>query len=241
MTGLSERREAIGLADLARAEFTKIRTLPATWIALAVTLVANTLLGLLAASDTVRVASQGGPVAIAQLGTVMLAPVYAFVAVPVFAAGREYGGQLRVSLIATPDRNRFFLAKLLAGAGTAVVAATAVLLPGLLVRQAVDGLPAEVAAYLLLGLLGCGFAVLARTVVTPLAVLFILPILVSPMLAGLLPGLVRLLPHEATLSFLGTPTSPVLALSRPAGFGVLLAWAAVFVGAAWVVTVRRDS
>ncbi|MEV4098229.1 hypothetical protein [Streptosporangium saharense] len=230
---------AIRLADLSRAEFTKIRTLPATWIALAVTLAANTLLGLLAATDTVRVATSDGQVAVAQLGTVMLAPVYAFLAVPVLTTGREYGGQLRISLLATPDRSRFLLAKLLTSAGTAIVAAPLVLLPGLLVRHAAGGLPAEVTAYLLLGLVGGGFAVLARSAVTPLAVLLALPVLVSPMLAGLLPGLVRLLPHEATLSFLGTSTGP--ALSRTAGFWVLLAWAAGFVGAAWVATVRRDS
>ncbi|MFF0572762.1 hypothetical protein [Streptosporangium saharense] len=218
-----------------RAEFTRIRTLPATWIALAVTLAANTLLGLLAATDTVRVATSDGQVAVSQLGTVMLAPVYAFLAVPVFAAGRE----LRISLLATPDRTRFLLAKLLTSAGTTIVAAPVLLLPGLLVRHAVDDLFTEVTAYLLLGLVGCGFAVLTRTAVTPLAVLLALPVLVSPMLAGLLPGLVRLLPHEATLSFLGTSTDP--ALSRTAGFWVLLAWAVVFVGAAWVATVRRDS
>ncbi|MBB4917521.1 hypothetical protein [Streptosporangium saharense] len=218
-----------------RAEFTRIRTLPATWIALAVTLAANTLLGLLAATDTVRVATSDGQVAVSQLGTVMLAPVYAFLAVPVFAAGRE----LRISLLATPDRNRFLLAKLLASAGTTIVAAPVLLLPGLLVRHAAGSLPAEMTAYLLLGLVGGGFAVLTRTAVIPLAVLLALPVLVSPMLAGLLPGLVRLLPHEATLSFLGTSTGP--ALSRTAGFWVLLAWAVVFVGAAWVATVRRDS
>ncbi len=241
----------IRLTDLLLAELTKIRTLPATWIALAVTLAANTLLGLLAATDVVRVAGQQGQVTIDQLGTVMLAPVYAFAAVPVFAAGGEYGGQLRVSLLSVPDRNRFFAAKLLAGAGVTVLAAVLVVLPGHLVRHAADGgrdaagviggLLCEVTAYLLLGLVGHGFAVLAKTVVTPLAVLFILPVLVSPMLGGILPGVVRLLPHEAALSFLGMPTGPAFALSRPAGLLVISAWAALFVGAAWVITARRDS
>lgn len=245
----------IRLTDLLLAELTKIRTLPATWIALAVTLVANTLLGLLAATDVVRVAGQDGQVAIAQLGTVLLAPVYAFVAVPVFAAGREYhGGQLRVSLAAVPDRNRFFMAKLSASSGTAVLAAVPVVLPGYLFRhaaavadgdpgagRAISGLLIEVTAYLLLGLVGYGFAVLAKTVVTPLAVLFILPVLVSPMLGGILPGVVRLLPHEATLSFLGMPAAPELALDRPTGLLAVSAWAALSVGTAWVLTGRRDS
>ncbi|SDI37769.1 ABC-2 type transport system permease protein [Sinosporangium album] len=251
--GLRDTGE-IRLTDLMHAELTKIRTLPATWIVLAVTLVANTALGFLAATDVVRVAGQGGPVAIAQLGTLLLAPVYAFIAVPVFAAGSEYGGgQLRVSLTAVPNRHRFFLAKLLASSGVAVLAAVPAVLPGHLVQHVaaprgdsgvgsvISGFLALVMAYLLVGLVGFGFAVLAKTVVTPLAVLFILPVLVSPMLGGILPGVVRLLPHEATLSFLAMPTSPALALGGATGLAVVTAWAVVFVGTAWWVNARRDT
>lgn len=251
-TGRVRDTDQIRLSDLVRAELTKIRTLPATWIALAVTLTANAVLGLLAATDVVRVAGQDGQVAIARLGTVMLAPVYAFIAVPVFAAGGEYrGGQLRVSLAAMPDRNRFFTAKLLASSGAAVLAAVVTVLPGRLLQYVADGGPAAggavggffatVAAYSMLALVGYGFAVIARTVVTPLAVLFILPVLVSPMLGGILPGVVRLLPHEAALSFLGMPTSPALAVGRATGLLVVVTWALLFVGTAWAVTARRDS
>ncbi|WP_432922472.1 sensor histidine kinase [Microbispora sp. CA-135349] len=173
MTAVEPGRVAggIGVPDLVRAELTKICTLPATWIALALALSAGTLLGLLAATDAVRVAGQDGQVAIARLGTVLSAPVYAFVAVPVFAAGGEYRtGQVRVSLLAVPDRNRFFLSKLLAI--LAVMAATAlpVVLPGHLARHALGdagetagGLFAKAAAYLLLGSVAYGFAVPART------------------------------------------------------------------------------
>ncbi|MEV7804661.1 hypothetical protein AB0O28_17110 [Microbispora sp. NPDC088329] len=250
MTAVEPGRVAggIGVPDLVRAELTKICTLPATWIALALALSADTLVGLLAATDAVRVAGQDGQVAIARLGTVLSAPVYAFVAVPVFAAGGEYRtGQVRVSLLAVPDRNRFFLSKLLAI--LAVMAATAlpVVLPGHLARHALGdagetagGLFAKVAAYLLLGSVAYGFAVLARAVVTPLAVLVVLPILVSPLLRGFAPGVVRLLPHEATLSFLGVPEGPELALARPVGLSVVVAWAVTVVGAAWPATVRRD-
>ncbi|GIH97549.1 hypothetical protein ACFFMN_39655 [Planobispora siamensis] len=241
----------IRLTDLVRAELTKIRTLPATWIVLALTLAADTLLALPAATDVVRIAGSGGrTAAITQFGTVLLAPVYAFVAVPVFAAGGEYrGGQVRVSLLAAPDRNRFFLAKLLAVLGILTVAAILVVLPGHLTRRALGGadvaeatggLSAEVTAYLLLGLVAYGFAMLVRTVVTPLAVLVVLPVLVSPLLRGLSPEVTRLLPHEATLSFLGMPEGPHLALDRPVGLSVVVAWAVTFVGAAWAVTLRRD-
>ncbi|GAA3140253.1 hypothetical protein GCM10010466_34170 [Planomonospora alba] len=242
--------DGIRLSDPVRAELTKILTLPATWIALALALAADTLLGLLAATDAVRLAGPDGQVALARSGTVLLAPVYAFAAVPVFAAGGEYrGGQVRVSLLAVPDRDRFFLSKLLAVLGVLAVAALPAVLPGHLVRHvlggadaggAAGGVPAKAVAYLLVGLVAYGFAALARTVVAPLAVLAALPVLVSPLLRGMAPEVVRSLPHEAALSFLGVPEGPDLALERPVGLLVVAAWAAVSVGAAWAATARRD-
>lgn len=234
------------------AELTKIRTLPAVWIALALTVVANTVLGVLAATDAVRVASADGEVAVGQLGTLMLAPVYVFIAIAVFAAGTEYrGGQLRVSLAAVPDRTRWFGSKLAVSAAAALLAAIPAVLPGLLVQRGVAGdlasgrtvtdLLALLTSYLLLSLVGFGFAFLARTLVTPLAVLFILPILVSTTLGSLFPQVIRFLPHEATLSFLGRAADPATALGRGAGLLVLTGWALLFVGTAWVLVVRRDS
>ncbi|GII76146.1 hypothetical protein Sru01_11280 [Sphaerisporangium rufum] len=237
-------------ADLVGAEVTKMVTLPATWAALAVALAAGLLLGLAAGTDAVRVATAGGPTPIARLGIVLLAPGYAFAAVPVLAAGGEYrGGQLRASLLAVPDRHRFFLAKLLASLAVPAVAALPVVLPGHAVQyalgdaplgQALAGTAADAAVHLLLGLAGFGFALLTRTAVTPLAVLVALPVLVSPLLGGLAPGVVRLLPHEAALSFLGASGSPELALPRPVGLLVLLAWALAAVLGAWAATARRD-
>ncbi|MBN1170963.1 MAG: hypothetical protein JXA67_02210 [Micromonosporaceae bacterium] len=58
---------------------------------------------------------------------------------------------------------------------------------------------------------------------------------------GLLPGLVRLLPHEAMLSFLGLPANPELALPRPAGLAVTATWATLLVALGWFATARRDS
>ncbi|GII63643.1 hypothetical protein Skr01_37280 [Sphaerisporangium krabiense] len=244
---------AIRLADLLRAELTKIRTLPAAWIALAVALLGGTLLGLLSATDAVRVAGRQGTVAIAQLGTVMLAPAYVVLAVPVFAAGGEYrGGQLRVTLAATPDRGRLFAAKLLATCAATALAATVVVLSGRLVRLAAGGgLPgadggpgravAEVTAYVLLGLVGHGLAVAAKGVVVPLAVLAALPVLVSPPLGGSLPAVVRLLPHEVTLSFLATSATPALTVPRPAALPLLVSWAALSLTVARLLTARRDA
>ncbi len=234
------------------AELTKIRTLPAVWVALGLTVVANTVLGVLAATDAVRVASADGEVAVGELGTLMLAPVYLFIAIAVFAAGSEYrGGQLRVSLAAVPNRTRWFGAKLATSATVTLVAAVPAVLPGLLVQRGAAGdlasgrtgtdLLALLTGYLLLSMVGFGFAVLARTFVTPLAVLFILPILVSTTLGGLFPKVIRLLPHEATLSMLGRAADPATALNRGAGLLVITGWALLFVGTAWALAVRRDS
>ncbi len=219
-----------------QAEFTKIRTLPATWIALAVALAADTALGVLASTDAVRIGSS----TVDQLGTLLLAPAYVFIAVAVFAAGSEFtGGQVRVSLLAVPDRSRLFGAKLGVSAAVSVVAAAVVILPGHLVQQA-TGFASFVAAYLLLGLLGHGLAVLTRTAVTPLAVLFVAAVLVAPTLRGAFPQLVRYLPHDAALSLTGLAGDPA-APGRVAGLLVLAGWAAASVLLAWVVFTRRDS
>ncbi|MBF9133042.1 hypothetical protein I0C86_29375 [Plantactinospora sp. S1510] len=237
---------------LLSAELTKIRTLPATWIALTLTVVTNTVLGALAAIDTVRITTANGEVAVDQVGTLMLAPAYIFVAIAVHAAGTEYhGGQLRVSLAAAPDRTRWFGAKLTVAAAVALLAAIPAVLPGLLVQHGAAGdlasgrtatdLLALLAAYPLLSLLGFGFAFLTRGPVTPLTVLLILPVLVSTTLIGLFPQVVRLLPHEATLSLLGRAADPATALGRGAGLLVLTGWAVLLVGIAWALIVHRDT
>jgi len=88
---------------------------------------------------------------------------------------------------------------------------------------------------------GHGFAVLAKSVVTPIATLFITPVLVSPAFQSDLPHVVKFLPHEAALSLLEMPADPATALTPSAGLLVLALWAAVFITTAWHVFVRRDS
>ncbi len=244
----------IRLRDLLAAELTTIRTLPATWFALAGTLAANTLLGMLATTETVRVAGRQGAVPVGQLGSLMIAPVYVFVAVAVFAAGGGFrGGQTSTSLLCVPQRDRLFAARLMVLSGVGAVAAAGTVLPGHLARHAaavVDGtvgigaaaadLVALVTAYLLLSFLGYGLAVVTRTVVTPLAVLFIAAVLAAPTLRGSFPELVRYLPHDAALSLTGLADDPA-ALSRAGGLVTLAAWACMSVGTAWRLFAGRDS
>ncbi|GAA4567005.1 hypothetical protein [Planotetraspora kaengkrachanensis] len=243
---------AVRFGDILAAERIKIITLPAAWFAMAVASGAGTLLGIIAATDAVRIAGPGGPIPVARLGTLLLAPAYAFVSIAVFAAGSEYrGGQLRVSLAAAPDRNRLFAAKLTVSATLSLVASIPAVLPGYVLqhsaavhaweRGAFVGFLALIAAYLLLSLIGHGFAVIAKSAITPLAVLFIAPFLISPALRSILPQVVRFLPHEAALSLLKLPVDPATALGPRAGLLVLAAWAAASVAAAWTVFVRAES
>jgi ABC-2 type transport system permease protein len=246
----SDTAGSIRFVDILSAERMKITTLPATWIALAIAFAANTLLGVIAGTDVVRVAGRDGAVPIAQLGTLMLAPVYVFIAVTVFAAGSEYrDGQLRVSLAAVPDRDRLFTAKLAASTTISLLASIPVVLPGYVLQHApawenghaAADLAALLVVYLLLSVIGYGFASVSKSVITPIAVLFVTPVLISPALQGTLPTVVKFLPHEAALSFLGLPPDPSTAIDRVAGLSVLTAWAIVFVAAARRFFVRRDS
>lgn len=228
------------MRDLAGAELGKLRTLPATWLALGLAGVANTLIAVLSAGGAVRLGTANGPVPIGQVGVVALAPAYVFAAIAVLGAGSEHlGGQLRVSLAAVPDRHRLFRAKLAASVAAGVLAAVPVLVPGHLVQRAgAAGLGALLLVYLLLSLLAYGIAVLTRSVVVPLVVLAGTPVLLTPVLRGMVPGAVRFLPHEAALGLLAFPGAE---LGRVEGLLVLAAWATVAVTCAWSAFAGRDS
>lgn len=251
----TQSAEDIRFRDVLTAELTKIRTLPATWIALAVAVTANIALGTLAADDAIRIAGADGPVPVAQLGTIMLSPVYVFVAITVFAGGSEYrGGQLRVTLAAVPDRTLLFATKLIAAAAASLLATAAAVLPGYLIQHAPTILDGDLSSgeatadftmfvivYLLLSLMGYGFAIVAKTVITPLAVLFVTPVLVSPAFQSTIPDIVKFLPHEASLSLLGNPTSPTTELSPGVALTTLLVWTAGLLVLAENRLSRRDS
>jgi ABC-2 type transport system permease protein len=224
------------------AELTKIRTLPVVWLAVATATVANTVLGIVVATDAFRVGTAGGAEPVERLGTLMLAPVYAFVALPVFAAGSEYrSGQLRVTLAAVPRRGELFSAKLAAAALCTVVCSVVAVLPLYVVKHSPGDMLRWLAVYVVLGLIGFGFAVVTRSAVIPLAVLFAVPVIASPALQREWPGLVRLLPHEAGLSLLGKPTAADTALPATAAACVLGCWLVVFLTLAGIGLTRRDS
>ncbi len=245
---------APALVSPIRAELTKISTVPALWIALTVTLATNSLLGWAAGIGTVRISSGEGMVPLAQAGALLLAPVYVFVAVGVFAAGTEYGsGQLSASLLAVPGRSRLFAAKLIATVVAAAVAALVVVAPGFVLlhrhdlaagtfvwRPALAELGSHVVVYLLLAVVGLGLACMVRNVVVPMIVLIVAALLAAPMLRGSFPDVVAVLPHDAALSAVGTPSGPD-ALVQGAGFAVLAAWGVALTAAAWIAFSLRDA
>jgi hypothetical protein len=83
--------------------------------------------------------------------------------------------------------------------------------------------------------------VISKSIVTPLAVLLITPVLVSPILRSALPDLVTYLPHEAALSLVGMAGDPSAAPDRTGGLLVLTFWAVLSIGTAWTIFTRRDS
>ncbi len=248
----AELPDTPGFGDALRAELTKLLTLPAPWVALALTIVANVALGVVTASDAVRLSGADGGTPLAHLGTLLLAPVYAFIAIALFAAGSEYhGGQLRVTLTAIPRRGRMFCAKLTAAALCGIIAAPCAVIPGYVTHHAIradmtagrtiaDVLP-WIGVYLALSAIGFGFGFLARGVVVPLAVLFLLPVLMSPTLGARFPQVMRFMPHEASLSLLGIPASPQTSLAPAAAAAVLAAWSAVMLLLALTALIHRDS
>lgn len=236
--------------DIVASEITKILTHPATWIAVVVTFTLNTVLGVLDATDLVRIGVGARTVRLSDLGALMFAPVYAFLIFPVYAAGSEYhGGQLRVTLTATPNRMTLTAGKLLAILAVTVPAAIVVIAPARLVMAGAHGtglgdialdLTRWIACYTMMSLIAFGFAGLLRNTIAPLATLALIPLLVA---TGVFqwPEVIRLLPHEASLSLLGTPGYPITELPPGIAALVLATWALLLSAGHGGAVIRRDT
>ncbi|WP_218961769.1 hypothetical protein [Actinomyces ruminis] len=93
--------------DIVAGEVTKLVTAPSTLIMVAVATCANLVLAVVDVSGVgfYTHPDQVEPASISSFGMVMFAPVYAFLVLPVYAAAGEHrGGQLRMTLLAVPDR-----------------------------------------------------------------------------------------------------------------------------------------
>lgn len=238
----------IRFRDIVTAEITKIRTHPATTAALAITISANTLLAVLDTTDAVRLGVGAQPTRLSDLPAVAFAPVYAFLVIPVWAAGSEYqDGQIRTTLTAVPHRATLAASKFAAMLAITLPAALLVLLPGQLIadvgRRSAGELLLDlarwVAVYVLMSAIAFGFAGVVRSVFVPLGVLVLTPILVA---TGVFqwPAGVRLLPDQASLSLLGTPGYDVTAIPPLTAVLVLLAWTLVLDAAYLTTLLHRD-
>lgn len=237
------RRDVIG------SEITKIITHPATVIMLAITLVVNLFLAVIDASGLIFYTG-AGPARLSSFGMVMLAPLYAFLVVPVWAAATEHhGGQLRMSLTATPRRGTVALAKLTATTTVCLAAAVIAIVPARFVIGIASGLdPAElalncvqwVAVYVLMSLIVFGLAGILRNTIAPLGIMIALPIVVA---TGILqwPEGIRFLPDQASLSLVGTPGYDVTELPPVIAAGVLVGWAVLAIVAYTFALLRRDA
>lgn len=241
---------SIRLRDVTRAETAKGLTEPGTRAMYVAALVVNTALCAVASTDAVRLATGDGLTVLSDAGVLMFAPVYLFLVIPVYLAGGEYiTGQIRLTLVAVPNRTRLVAAKLTALAAIVIPAATTALLPGRLIVTLSDGLSLGAilldltrwtAAYVLMSCVAYALAVLMRSRIAPIAILALVPLLLA---TGVLPfpAVIRLLPDQLSLSLLGTPGYDVTALPPAIAAALLSAWAAALLVAQAVAVLLRDS
>ncbi|WP_017592994.1 hypothetical protein [Nocardiopsis potens] len=237
--------------DVIAAEAVKIATDPVAVALLAVAAAVNTLLAVIDASGTAfYTGGARGPSTLSSFGTLMLAPVYAFLVLPVHAAAGEYrGGQLRMSLAATPDRRVLLLGKTAAMIAAALAAAVAALAPARLIIGISAGLGAGgllldlgrwVAVYVLMSAIAFGLAGLLRSAIAPLGILITLPVVVA---TGALqwPAGLRFLPDQAALSLVGTPAYDVHQLPPGTAALALALWALLSLTGYGAALIRRDA
>ncbi|MEZ5085692.1 MAG: hypothetical protein R2722_05405 [Tessaracoccus sp.] len=249
MTTTSQFR-TIRTRDVIAAEVTKILTHPVILYALGAVLIANIFLAVVASNEAIRFGTGNDTAPLSAFAAVMFAPIYAFLIVPVYAAASEYqDGQVRISLSAVPHRARLFTGKLAATMAVVVPAALVALLPARVILGLHHGLSTPdmladigrwVAVYLAMSLFVFGIAGVLRSTLAPLVLLTTLAVFVN---AGFLqwPDGLRLLPDQAAMNVLGTPSYEVMEL--PAGIAtiVLTGWAALAVVAYMVAFLSRDS
>lgn len=251
MTIVAHTGGAPRFRDAVVAEVTKIITHPATVLALVLTVLLNVCLAVV---DTVGVrfftGGPAGPVRITSFGTVLLMPLYVFLVIPVWAAATEHhGGQLRMSLTAVPRRLRLLSAKTAAMAAVVVLAACIAVVPARILFGVTGGLDTLsilhdclrwVTVYALMAVLAFGLAGVLRTTIAPLAIMVSVPVVLA---TGMFqwPNLIRLLPDQASLSFVGTPGYEVTHLPPWASLGLLVTWSVLALVTCAVAFIRRDA
>lgn len=182
--------------------------------------------------------------------------------VGILAAGHEYRyGTIQPTLTAVPRRGHLMVAKIVVVSLTSILVVVLSLalswaLAALLRGEALpfdSSLIEDVLAYVALttgwALLGVGLAFLLRGVPSALVILFVTPLIVEPLLAGLsnIPALdwlgdvVPYLPFSAGQRMLGTSLFGEASLSRWESGAVFGGFVALILAAAWALFRRRDA
>ncbi|MFE4359778.1 MULTISPECIES: ABC transporter permease [Streptomycetaceae] len=241
-----------------RAEFTKLRGVRGTFVALLLFAPASLFLSALGGWSARKAIESDNPLLRSDFTpeqTGMDGVLYGQLALIVFAVllvSSEYSsGMMRVSLLAVPRRGRLYLAKAAVTAAAAVAVAIPVTVLGYLLTQfalgphgaGIDtsGVPRALAGavvYLtMMSLFAAGVASTARGAVVPLAVLLPMVLAGSQILStiGATKEMVRYLPDRAGMRMLTVGSDDALT-----GFAVLLAWTVVALAAGWLRHRRWD-
>ncbi|SHF61156.1 ABC transporter permease subunit [Streptoalloteichus hindustanus] len=239
-----------GLGAQIRAEWTKMASLRAVPLLLALTCVLPVVLGAVSGWSVRNAFDKKLNIVRADFSPVnsghypLLYAQVLVIAFAVLVVGSEYGsGTIRASLAAVPRRGVFYLGKVVAGAVPAAVVAVIAAVGGFLATQwglgdyAVaaddpDILPttAGAAVYLvLMYAVSVGVATVLRGTALASAVLIVLVMVLSPLLNRFptLRPVARYLPDHAGTQLMTVGESADPGLSPLAGLVVLVAWAAV--------------
>ena len=242
---------AIRNRDLMASECTKNLTEPAILWFVVTTLALNIILSVVDSSGvTFYTGNSNEPSSLSSFGIVMFSPVYAFLAVPAYAAAGEYrGGQLRMSLVAVPARGRLIFAK--------IIALFSVVIPGSLLTTFPSRIVAYVAgkidltsliqdevrwilSYLFMSIISFGLAGIFKSSVISLGILVSLPMVVATGVIQWNEG-VRFLPDQLSLSILDMPGYDVTQTSLGPAIFVLLLWSFFFLFTYVILFLRRDA
>ncbi|HEY9371567.1 ABC transporter permease [Streptomyces sp.] len=241
------------------AEFTKLRGVRGTLVALLLFVPVSVLLSALGGwsargaldSDSPMIRADFTPQQAGLDG--ILYGQLALIVFGVLVVTSEFGsGMMRVSLLAVPRRGRLYLAKAAVVAGAAAAVAIPVVLVSYLAAQSAlgphgasigtDGVPRALAGamvyLILMSLFAAGIAMMARNAIIPLAVL--LPMVLAGThvlsLVGATKELVRYFPDRA-----GTQMLTVDSPDAVTGFAVMLAWTAAALAGGYLRHRRWDA
>lgn len=241
----------IKFIDILTAEITKILTHPTIVLCILTTLIINVGLAVLDASGLIFYTGADSTAAtISDFSSLMFAPIYAFLVFPVYAASSEYrGGQHRMTLVATPNRNNLMKAKIAAVSLTILGSILITIIPSRLITHifantSINYLLFDLfrwtAVYFFMALIAFGLAGITRSTIVPLSILIIIPIFIGTGIIQWPEGL-RFLPDQASMSLLGTPAYEVTELPPLIALITLICWSILFLGSYWVIFNKSDS